>query len=145
MRVSTKGRYALRMMVDLAEHQHQGYISLKEIAERQDVSKKYLEQIIPMFNKAGVLKTNRGAQGGYMLAKSPEKYTVGDILRLAEGSLSPVPCVDQSPNECERSNDCPTLYVWQGLAAVIHEYLDGITLQDILDRQKDHFTNDYVI
>lgn len=145
MRISTKGRYALRMMVDLAEHQNKGFISLKEIAERQNISKKYLEQIIPIFNKAGVLRTNRGSQGGYMLAKSPDKYTVGDILRLAEGSLAPVPCIDQNPYECDRSVDCVTLPIWKGLAAVINEYLDGITLQDILDRQREHYTHDYMI
>lgn len=145
MRISTKGRYALRMIIDLAEHQNKGFISLKEIADRQDISKKYLEQIIPIFNKAGVLRTNRGSQGGYMLAKSPEKYTVGDILRLAEGSLSPVPCIDQDPVECDRSFDCVTLPIWQGLANVINEYLDSITLQDILDKQQEHYTYNYVI
>lgn len=143
MRVSTKGRYALRLMVDLAEHYNNGYISLKEIAERQEISKKYLEQIIPMFNKAGALLTNRGAQGGYRLAKSPEQYTVNEILSIAEGSLAPVPCVDCNPVSCDRSGTCATYSVWKGLADVINNYLDGITLQDILDRQKENF--DYII
>lgn len=145
MKISTKGRYALRMMLDLAEHQSDGYIALKDIAMRQGVSKKYLEQIVPMLNKSNILQTNRGFQGGYRLAQAPDKYTVGDILRITEGSLSPVACLDHDPVECERRDECATLPVWQGLKQVIDEYLDGITLQDILDQQQEHYTNDYVI
>lgn len=145
MKISTKGRYALRLLIDLAEHQGEGYIALKDIAERQNISKKYLEQIVPIFNRSDFLKTNRGYQGGYQLAKSPDKYTVGMILRLTEGSLAPVPCVDQNPIECERSSECATLPIWQGLNKVINEYLDGITLQDILDQQKERYTNNFVI
>ena len=145
MKISTKGRYALRFLLDLAEHQQAGYISLNEIAKRQDISKKYLEQIIPIFNKTDVLRANRGSQGGYMLAKSPDKYTVGDILRYTEGSLAPVDCAEQDPVECERSAECVMLPVWQGLSRVINEYLDSITLQDILDQQRDRYANDYVI
>ncbi|MBQ3792326.1 MAG: Rrf2 family transcriptional regulator [Clostridia bacterium] len=145
MRVSTKGRYALRMMVDLAEHREEGFIALKDIAERQDISKKYLEQIIPVFNQSGLLHSTRGAQGGYMLAKDPSLCTVGEILRLTEGSLSPVACVDYGAAECDRTADCPTLPVWQGLSKVVNEYLDGITLSDIIEQKhaKDEFT--YVI
>lgn len=145
MKISTKGRYALRMLIDLAEHSNDGFISLKDIAQRQDISKKYLEQIVPILNKTDILKTNRGFQGGYKLAKSPDKYTVGEILRLTEGSLSPVACIDQEPIECERSRDCPTLPIWQGLKKVINDYLDGITLQDVLDKQKERYSNDYII
>ena len=145
MKISTKGRYALRMLIDLAEHENCGFIALKDIAERQNISKKYLEQIIPIFNKSDILKTTRGSQGGYMLSRSPDKYTVGEILRLTEGSLAPVACLNQNPIECERSSECPTLPVWQGLNRVINEYLDGITLQDILDQQKERYTNDYII
>ncbi len=145
MRVSTKGRYALRMMVDLAEHQNDGFIALKDIAERQGISKKYLEQIIPVFNQSNLLRANRGSQGGYMLAVSPDKCTVGEILRLTEGSLAPVACVDPDPAECERSADCTMLPVWKGLAKVIDEYLDGITLQDILDRKSAQDEYNYVI
>ncbi len=145
MKISTKGRYALRMLIDLAEHQNHGYISLKEIAARQNLSKKYLEQIIPIFNKADILRANRGSQGGYMLAKSPDQYTVGEILRLTEGSLSPVDCVDQQPVACDRSLNCATLPIWRGLARVINEYLDGITLQDVIDQHRGQFVNDYVI
>ena len=145
MKISTKGRYALRMLIDLAEHQNSGFISLKDIADRQNISKKYLEQIIPIFNKTDMLKTTRGAQGGYMLARSPEKYSVGEILRLTEGSLSPVDCAEQDPVQCDRSADCATLPIWQGLSRLINDYLDGITLQDILDQQRDHYMNDYMI
>ena len=145
MKISTKGRYALRMLIDLAEHNGDGFIALKDIAQRQNISKKYLEQIVPILNKSDVLKTNRGFQGGYMLAKSPDKYTVGEILRLTEGSLSPVACLDHPPTECERSSDCPTLPVWQGLKKVIDDYVDGITLQDIVDKHKESFANDYII
>ena len=142
MKISTKGRYALRMMIDLAEHQNCGFVSLKDIADRQNISKKYLEQIIPIFNNSDILKTARGSQGGYRLSRSPEKYTVGEILRLTEGNLAPVDCLTQDPIECERSVDCPTLPVWQGLNRVINEYLDSITLQDILDQQKKRHMND---
>ena len=145
MRISTKGRYALRMMLDLAEHRECGFIALKELAERQNISKKYLEQIIPMLAKGNILRTSRGTMGGYMLARSPEKITVGEILRLTEGSLSPVACVDEDPIECARCAECPTLPIWQGLSRVIREYLDGITLQDILDQQNAKVSNDYVI
>ncbi|MCM1365366.1 MAG: Rrf2 family transcriptional regulator [Faecalibacterium sp.] len=145
MKISTKGRYALRMMLDLAEHQENGFIALKDIAERQNVSKKYLEQIVPVLNKSNVLQTNRGFQGGYRLARSPENYTVGDILRLTEGDLAPVACAAQNPVECARSADCPTLPVWKGLSKVINEYLDSITLQDLLDKQRENYANNYMI
>ena len=144
MKISTKGRYALRMMIDLAEHQNEGYISLKEIAERQNISKKYLEQIIPVFHSTDILRTVRGSQGGYALGRTPQKITVGEILRYTEGSLSPVECVDD-PIGCRRSVDCATLPVWQGLARVIGNYLDGITLQDLLDQQRESYSNNYVI
>lgn len=145
MKISTKGRYALRMLIDLAQHQDGGFISLKEISARQDISKKYLEQIIPIFNRTGILRAGRGPQGGYMLAKSPDKFTIGEILRITEGSLSPVDCVDQDPAGCERRLECPTLPVWQGLSKLINDYLDSITLQDILDQQQERFTNNYII
>lgn len=145
MKISTKGRYALRMLLDLAEHENNGFIALKDIAQRQGVSKKYLEQIVPIVNKSGILQTNRGFQGGYKLAQSPDKYTIGMILRLTEGSLSPVSCLDQTPIQCERRDECPTLPVWQGLYKVINEYLDSITLQDILDQRRQRYANDYTI
>ncbi|MFQ9148330.1 MAG: RrF2 family transcriptional regulator [Eubacteriales bacterium] len=145
MKISTKGRYALRMLIDLAEHEGDGFIALKDIAERQNISKKYLEQIVPILSRSGILRTNRGSQGGYALAKEPEHVTVGEILRLTEGSLSPVACLDGDPAQCPRSADCPTLPVWQGLNRVINEYLDGITLRSILDSQRERYINDYSI
>lgn len=145
MKISTKGRYALRMLLDLAKNQRDGYVALKEIAERQNISKKYLEQIVPVFNKSDILRTNRGFQGGYRLARTPDRYTVGEILRLTEGSLAPVACLENDPIECDRSGDCITLPLWQGLSKVINEYLDGITLQDLLDQQRGRYVNDYMI
>ena len=133
MKISTKGRYALRMMIDLAENSGDGFCALKDIAERQEVSKKYLEQIVTVLNHGGFLITGRGYQGGYKLAKSPSEYTVGDILRLTEGSLAPVSCLEQSENICPRKDVCVTLPIWKGLYEVINNYLDNITLQDILD------------
>lgn len=135
----------MRLMLDLAEHQQDGFISLKEIAERQGVSKKYLEQIVPLLNKTDVLKTTRGYQGGYMLAKPPSKYTVGDILRITEGSLAPVACLDGEENQCERRASCLTLDVWAGLYDVITNYLDSITLQDILDSNQERAIDEYYI
>jgi transcriptional regulator, Rrf2 family len=144
MKISTKGRYALRLMVDLAEHKDNGFIALKDVAKRQNISKKYLEQIVPVLNGAGLLATNRGNRGGYKLAKEPKEYTVGDILRITEGSIAPVSCLDSEVNPCERKNFCQTLYVWEGLYKVVNEYLDGITVQDIVDRIEDA-TVDYII
>ena len=145
MRVSTKGRYALRLMLDLVEHQGDGYVSLKDIAQRQEISKKYLEQIVPTLSCAGFLLTNRGYQGGYRLARRPNEYTVRDILCLTEGSLAPVACLDAGEAPCPRSVGCPTLPLWQGLDRVIREYLAGVTLQDLLDRAHAYSGDDYVI
>ncbi len=136
MKISTKGRYALRLLLDLAEHAESNCVPLKDIAQRQGISKKYLEQIVTPLSKSGFLKANRGFQGGYSLAQAPENYTVGDILRVTEGSLVPVSCMEQDPNSCERCGECATLPVWQGLSRIIHEYLDGITLLDLLEQQK---------
>lgn len=145
MKISTRGRYALRLLVDLAEHRDEGFVALKDVAKRQDISKKYLEQIVSVLNKPGILKTNRGYQGGYQLAKAPEKYTVGDILRITEGGLAPVACLDQEENMCERSSFCATLFIWEGLYKVVNNYLDSITLQDILNHKKDITNFDYII
>ena len=143
MKISTKGRYALRMMVDLAEHQDDSYISLKDIAARQDISKKYLEQIVPLLNRDDFLLTNRGFQGGYKLARKPSDYTIGEILRLTEGSLAPTSCVEQGQHQCPMAGECSTYSMWKGLDEVIQKYLDGITLQDILDSGNNSFASDY--
>ena len=145
MKVSTKGRYALRLLLDLAERTDGSYTSLKEIAERQQISKQYLEQIVSLLNTSSILRASRGKQGGYMLAKEPSSYTVGQILRLTEGSLAPVACLEDEVNLCARAGDCITLPVWSGLDKVIAEYLDGITLQDILDQSREQAVNSYVI
>jgi Rrf2 family protein len=145
MKVSTKGRYAIKMMIDLAEHKDEGYIALKDIAKRQDISKKYLEQIVAILNKPNFLKTNRGYQGGYQLAKSPEQYTIGDILRLTEGSFAPVSCLEGDENFCEKRGYCKTLFIWEGLYKTLSSYLDSITLQDVLDNESDFDNYDYVI
>ncbi len=145
MKISTKGRYALRMLLDLAMNGNGTYVSLKDIAERENISKKYLEQIVSLLSKSGLLKTNRGYQGGYMLAKKPNEYTVGEILRLTEGSLAPVSCLDTDINECQRVDGCITLPVWKGLYKVITNYLDGITLQDMIDNSPYTQGDDYYI
>lgn len=145
MKISTKGRYALRLLVDLAEHCDDGFVALKDVAKRQDISKKYLEQIVSVLNRPGILKTNRGYQGGYQLAKAPEKYTVGDILRITEGGLAPVACLDQEENLCERSSFCATLFIWEGLYKAVNDYLDSITLQDIINHKNDITNFDYII
>ncbi|MGN0470696.1 MAG: RrF2 family transcriptional regulator [Acutalibacteraceae bacterium] len=145
MKISTKGRYSLRMLIDLAMHQSEGFVALKDVAERQDISKKYLEQIVPLLNKAGLLRTNRGYQGGYMLSKPASQYTVGEILRLTEGSLAPVACLEYEENDCPKANECITLNMWKGLYEVITNYLDGITLQDLIDNNPATVGNDYCI
>lgn len=143
MKISTKGRYALRLLYDIAGHQADGCVSLKEVSERQDISKKYLEQIVPMLTKPGILRTVRGNQGGYMLAVSPDTLTVGEILKATEGNLAPVPCLEFKDNDCPKADFCPTLYIWQGLQKTVTDYFESITLQDIIDHNSDG--NDYSI
>lgn len=131
MLISTKGRYALRVMIDLTQHQAEGYIPLKEVAQRQGISEKYLESIIKLLVKAGLLSGLRGKGGGYRLTRSPEEYTVGAILRLTEDSLAPVACLEPSAAPCEKAADCRTISVWRGLDQIINNYLDGITLAQL--------------
>ncbi len=138
MKISTRGRYAFRMMIDLAQHYNEGFIALKDISARQNISKKYLEQIIPFFNRSNLLFANKGHMGGYQLAKHPEKITVREILEIAEGSLAPVSCMDNVPNFCENADRCFTLPVYQGLYKVILDYLDSITLSDVISNKKDN-------
>ena len=143
MLISTKGRYSLRVMIDLAEHQAEGFIPLKLIADRQEISEKYLESIIKLLVKANLLVGLRGKGGGYKLTKAPEQYTVGSILRLTEDSLAPVSCLEPGAVACPRMPVCRTLPLWQGLNTVINNYLDGITIADLM--QRDAEGNDYVI
>ncbi|MBR1942897.1 Rrf2 family transcriptional regulator [bacterium] len=145
MKISTKGRYALRMLIDLAKHQNEGFITLKDIAKRQEISKKYLEQIVVLLNPSKILQANRGFQGGYKLAVNPKNITVASILKITEGSINPVSCLDNEPNICERCHECSTLPVWEGLSKVINDYLEGISIQDIIDKQNEKFTDNYVI
>lgn len=130
MKISTKGRYALRVMIDLAVNDRGDYVSLKDISNRQEVSLKYLEQIMAMLNKAGYVKSTRGNNGGYRLAKSPKEYKVGDILRKTEGDLAPIACVNGE--ECGKRENCKTFKFWQGLDNVINEYVDSKTLADLI-------------
>ena len=143
MKISTKGRYALRLMTDIAAHDSDGYVSLKDVAARQGISMKYSEQIAGLLAKAGLLHSGRGAQGGYRLAKRPEDYTVGSILRLTEDSLAPVSCLGDGAPACPRMASCRTLSLWQGLDKVISDYLDNITIADLV--RSDTEGNDYVI
>ena len=135
MKISTKGRYALRLMTDVAAHDGVGFVSLKDVAERQNISLKYLEQIAGMLSRAGALKSGRGAQGGYTLAKPAGDYTVGSILRLTEGDLAPVACLTGAAEPCGRCDICPTQDFWSGLYAVINDYIDRFTLQDLVEEQ----------
>lgn len=143
MLISTKGRYALRVMIDLAEHQSEEFISLKEVAQRQEISEKYLESIIRLLVKDRVLESLRGKGGGYRLKKDPDQYTVGGILRLTEESLAPVSCLDGNTDTCPRMAQCRTLSLWQGLDRVINEYLDSITIADLMHQGAPG--DDYVI
>ncbi|MCL2097126.1 MAG: Rrf2 family transcriptional regulator [Oscillospiraceae bacterium] len=136
MKISTKGRYALRMMIDIAEN-NGGIrsVPVKDISERQGISLKYLEQIVTNLKRAGLLRSERGAGGGYILAKNPEEYTAGEILRAIEGRLAPVACLEDDINRCGRKRDCRTLGFWTGLYKVIDDYADSVTLMDFMEER----------
>lgn len=136
MKISTKGRYALRLMLDMASHSNGDLVRIKDISARQDISDKYLEQIVSALNKAGLVKSIRGPQGGYHLTRSPEQYTVGMILRVTEGSLAPVSCLDDGVNECERQGECVTLLLWKKLDEAINGVVDNVTLADLMEWQQ---------
>ena len=136
MKISTKGRYAVRVMLDLALNNTGECIKVKDIAARQGISEKYLEQIIAVLNKAGYVKSVRGAQGGYRIAKAPEEYTVGMILRLTEGSMAPVACLEEGAPECERCDTCETLEVWKELYTAINQVIAGVTIADRVEKRK---------
>ena len=143
-KISTKGRYALRLMLDLALHDKGEFIPLKAVSKRQLISDKYLEQIITQLSRAGYVNSARGAQGGYKLAKAPEAYTVGDILRTTEGSLAPVACLDGEEN-CVFMKDCVTLEVWTKIEEAVNNVVDNITLADLVKRYQQKHGGDYVI
>ena len=127
MKISTKGRYALRLMIDLAQHDAGGYIPLRDISRRQEISAKYLEQIVVQLSRAGFVTSTR----------HPSEYTVGDILRITEGSLAPVACLEHEPIDCARANECITLDFWRGLYDVINQYVDSVTLDELVSNEKN--------
>lgn len=136
MKISTRGRYALRLMLDLALNGQDQYVTIKSISERQEISRKYLEQIITVLSRAGFVKSVRGSQGGYKLARPAEEYTVGMILRLIEGSMVPVACMEDDRNQCPRCDKCATLDLWKQLDKAISDVIDNTTLADLAERQK---------
>lgn len=133
MMISTKGRYALRVMIDLAQNGNENYVSLKDVAQRQGISMKYLEMIVSNLNKGHLVKSLRGKSGGYKLTKAPAEYTIGEILKSTEGSLAPVMCLEENADICERAGNCITLPLWQKLDNVINDYLDSVTLEDLIN------------
>jgi Rrf2 family protein len=137
MKISTKGRYALRLLLDLAVNENGKHIPIRDIATRQNISVKYLEQIVTQLNKAGYVNSTRGAQGGYVLAKPPEEYTVGMVLRLMEGELAPVSCLGSDDEHCERNDQCVTRYVWEKIQAAVESVVDHITLQDLVNDYRE--------
>ncbi len=139
MKISTKGRYALRLMLDLAMYADDGCVSVKSIATRQGISEKYLEQIIKLLSAAGLVESTRGKQGGYKLTRAPENYTVGEILRVTEGSLAPVSCLEEE-HLCENRDDCVTYEIWQNVLDAINDVVDSITLAYLAERQKNKKT-----
>lgn len=143
MRVSTRGRYALRLMTDVALHGELGYVPLKDVAARQELSIKYLEQIAGVLGKAGFLRSGRGAQGGYRLTRDPAEYTVGSILRLTEGDLAPVTCLaPEENNVCGRCDTCAARDFWAGLYDVVNGYVDRFTLEDLVAREREKASAD---
>lgn len=135
MKISTKGRYALRMMIEFGMNPDQ-CTKISQVAARHGISDKYLEQIVSLLHRAGYVRSIRGAQGGYMLTRRPEEYTVGMILRQTEGSLSPVPCLDDEINQCEQAGRCSTLTVWQQIKDAVDQVVDNVTLADLIEEQK---------
>lgn len=132
MMISTRGRYALRVMIDLAENREMGYIPMKDVAKRQEVSLKYLERILPALTKNNLIEGVQGKGGGYRLTRSPEEYKVGEILRLTEGDLAPVSCLECGATPCERADECRTISMWSKLNTMINEFLDSVTIADLM-------------
>ena len=136
MNITSKGRYALRVMLDLAQHREEGYISLKTIAERQGYSMKYLEMIVGSLKRAGLVASIRGKEGGYQLVRDPEDYTIGEILRCIEDNLAPVSCIKAGDICCEHAGECMTVPMWKELDDITNAYLDGVSLRDLLTGEK---------
>ena len=134
MMISTSGRYSLRVLTDLAAHREEGYLPMKDVANRQGISLGYLEKILPVLVKNGIVDGIQGKGGGYRLRREPEAYTLGQILRLTEGSLAPVACLECGSAPCDRAGDCPTLPVWTELDRRINDYLDSVTLADLVKK-----------
>ena len=132
MKVSTRGRYAIRVMIDLAEHYQGDYIPLIDIAKRQEISEKYLEAIVALLVKAGLLTALRGKRGGYKLTRTPDQYTLKDILEITEGAFAPVSCLEGEVNDCSRASQCKTLKVWTDFQKLVNEYFEGITLESLM-------------
>ena len=143
MMISTRGRYALRVLIDLAEHRNGSYIPMKDIADRQDISLKYLERIVPVLTQSGLIEGVHGKGGGYRLVKNPDECKVGDVLRLTEGDLAPVACLAQGAPPCARAADCRTLGMWKKFYTLINDYFDGITIADLM--KKGDIADNYVI
>lgn len=142
MMISTRGRYALRVMIDLAEHNDGSYIPMKEVAERQELSLKYLERIVPVLTKNKLIKGVHGKGGGYRLNKAPSEYTVGQILRLTEGDLAPVSCLEQGAEPCKRAAECRTLKMWTDFYKITNDFFDNISIADLI---RTDSSADYII
>lgn len=130
--ISTRGRYAIRIMLDIARNQRDGYVPMKDVAARQGLSLKYLEQILPALTKNKIVEGLQGKGGGYRLVRKPEEYTIGDILRVTERDLAPVSCLSEGAEKCERRSQCPTIDFWEGLDTVVNNYIDSRTLADLM-------------
>ena len=139
MMISSRGRYCLRVMIDLAEHQGESYIPMRDVAKRQGISLKYMEKILPVLVKSNIVEGLQGKSGGYRLTRKPEEYTLGEILRLTEGSLAPVACLECGAVPCDRATECRTLPIWTELDRRINEYLDSVTVADLLKSGKPAF------
>ena len=143
--ISTKGRYALRLMIDIAAYSNGGVVSLKDVSNRQLISIKYLEQVVSLLTRSGLLISVRGNNGGYRLSKNAKDYTAGEILKAAEGTLAPVACLQCEPINCDRVDICSTIDFWKGFNKVINDYVENITLEDLANKEKEKIGNDYNI
>ena len=143
--ISTKGRYALRLMIDVAMYQDKGYVSLKDSSTREQISIKYLEQVASLLTRSNMLVSFRGNNGGYMLSRNPKDYTIGEILRASEGSLAPVACLECQENFCNKKDTCSTIEFWKGFNDTINNYVNNVTLEDLVERQRAKLENNYSI